>query len=361
MTIRVNDYVPVLKWRMGEYQALLQLTSAQKERVVPLIEVTKPDFDFETQQPKKTVDEHFEKFASRLSIKWGSRRALLDGGLLEASARMANGVHPVIYLHTTANNEGCNPIPVTSIERDSHYQTAVRTVDQSFQTGVALRCTLEETLDPDFGANAANLLQILTCQPSNTDIVLDLGAPNFDPIVDLVSLVTLAFSSSSIFQSARSVTIVGTSFPDSMAKIQNTAEIWPRREWELYNLLISQPNPQFRIPAFGDYTISHNSLFEGDMRLIKPSATIRYAIHDAWLILKGKNVRDYKFGQYRTLSNMIVTSPHFLGAAFSAGSKYISDCASGTATTGNLPVWRRVGVNHHIAKVVSDLASIYGP
>ncbi len=361
MTIRKKDYVPVLKWRMGEYQALLRLSDAQKERVVPLIEVTKPDFDFETLQPKKTVDEHFKKFATRLHDKWGARRALLDAGLLEPSARMANGVHPVIFLHSQAASKGCYPVPVTSFGRDAQYQAAVRAVEQRFETGLALRLKLEEILDPDFEANVTILLQQLDCELSTTDFVLDLEAPNFDPIANLVALVAYALSSSSFFRSSRSLTIAGTSFPDSMAKIQSTAEIWPRREWELYNLLISQPNSKFRIPAFGDYTISHSDLFEGDMRLIKPSATIRYAIQGAWLIMKGKNVRDYGYGQYRGLCNSIVSSGHFLGATFSEGSEYINNCSNGSATTGNLSVWRRVGVNQHIAKVASDLASIYGP
>jgi hypothetical protein len=346
---------------MGEYQALLRLSDAQKERVVPLIEVTKPDFDFETQQPKKTVDEHFEKFAARLHQKWGDRRALLDAGLLEPSVRMANGVHPVIFLHSQAASKGCHPVPVTALGRDAQYQAAVRAVDQRFKTGAALRLKLEEILDPDFEVNVTSLLQVLGCELSTTDIVLDLEDPNFDPIANLVALVTLALSSSAFFQSARSLTIAGTSFPDSMGKVQSGAEIWPRREWELYNLLISQPNPQFRIPAFGDYTSSHNSLFEGDMRLIKPSATIRYAIHDAWLIVKGNNVRDYGFAQYRGLCSAILSSGHFLGAAFSEGSKYIYDCSNNNEGTGSMTTWKRVGVGQHIAKAVSDLASVYGP
>ena len=39
MVITPKHYVPVLRWRMGEYQALLKLDAARKSFVVPLIEV----------------------------------------------------------------------------------------------------------------------------------------------------------------------------------------------------------------------------------------------------------------------------------------------------------------------------------
>ena len=38
-----NYYVPLLRWRMGEYQALEKLSVACKARTVPLIEVLPPD------------------------------------------------------------------------------------------------------------------------------------------------------------------------------------------------------------------------------------------------------------------------------------------------------------------------------
>jgi hypothetical protein len=64
MVIATTDYMPVLKWRQGEYQALWRLNDAQKARIVPLIEVTPPDFDFEQWQPKKTIGEHLENLRS---------------------------------------------------------------------------------------------------------------------------------------------------------------------------------------------------------------------------------------------------------------------------------------------------------
>ena len=52
-----------------------------------------------------------------------------------------------------------------------------------------------------------------------------------------------------------------------------------------------------RSPAFGDYAIASPELPQGDMRLLKPSATVRYTVNDGWIIAKGLNVRDNGFEQ----------------------------------------------------------------
>src|SRR5580692_7823054 len=98
MSITVLDYVPVLKWRQGEYQALLRLDDVHRQHVVPLIEVTPPEFDFEEGKVKKTLEKQLEPFARRLKAKWGSQPAFLETVLLEPTARMPGGVHPLTYL-----------------------------------------------------------------------------------------------------------------------------------------------------------------------------------------------------------------------------------------------------------------------
>ena len=74
--ILTNDmYVPALRWRQGEYQALLRLTNRIKDRIVPFIAIPKIEFDFEEWRPKKSVQEHVHPFAARYKSKWGKRPA----------------------------------------------------------------------------------------------------------------------------------------------------------------------------------------------------------------------------------------------------------------------------------------------
>lgn len=354
------DYVPALKWRQGEYQALLRLSDAQKLHVIPLIEITPPEFDFELWVPKKTIDEHLVTFAERLRAKWGARPALLDCGLVPAKMRMADGTHPLAYLYDRSAALGANLVPVTSFERDADYQRAVYQIDAVGGTGAALRCGLEDLLDPEFDQNLDELLSEIEIDISALAIILDLRSPAFEPQADLVAIVVAALSDAIAVGECRSITLIATSFPDSMGAVTPPLQFWPRREWLLYKAIHAALPAGFRPLCFGDYAIAGAEFAQMDMRVVKPSATIRYAVDDGWLIAKGVNVRDNGFAQCRTLSGSITASPNYLGSSHSAGSAYIDGCRAGTEKTGNLTTWRWVGTNHHIAKVVSDLATLHG-
>ena len=158
----------------------------------------------------------------------------------------------------------------------------------------------------------------------------------------------------------RTFTLLGTSFPETMASVKKGGEIIPRHEWLLYKMLV--PNlleAGLRLPSFGDYAISHPKVIELDMRTVKPNATIRYTIEDAWYIAKGENVRDYGYAQYHELSQKILASHHYCGPTLSWGDDYIQTRADKNAKTGNLSTWRQVGTNHHIEKVTQDIANFY--
>lgn len=361
MAISPYSYVPVLKWRQGEYQALLRLREEQKADIIPLLEITPPDYDFELGVPKHTIDAHLAEFSKRLEVKWGSRLALLDTGLLDPAERMANGVHPLLWLLDEVRPRGGRLVPVTGFERDSAYQDAVRIAHQVEGRGAALRCSLEDAADSELEDRIEILLHQTDMELDTLDILVDLRSPNFNPIDALAELIVVILTGSPVFQAARSVTIIATAFPASMAEVAAPIAYIARSEWDLYTRIVSLLPSGQRRPAFGDYAIAAPGLFQGDMRLIKPSATVRYAIEGGWLIAKGPNVRDNGFGQYRERCRSVVESASYLGRAFSTGSDYIDKCRAGTSSTGNLTTWRWVGTNHHMAKVVHDLATAYGP
>lgn len=362
MPITHTDYVPILKWRQGEYQALWRLVDATKDRTVPLIEITPPDFDFETWTPAKTIDEHLTPFATRLHKKWGSRMALLDCELLDAAATMQGGKHPVLYLCEQAFAQNATIVPVVRLSNDSAYRAAVGSAQAMMLTGIALRCSLDEAMDtPTFDADVATLLNQLGVALADCDVVLDLEAPSWDPEHVLVGIVSAALKGSSTMAEARSLTLGGTSFPASMKDVTGPLQFWPRREWAFYQAVLASLSAEDRTPGFGDYAIAGHGFARGDMRLLKPAATIRYTCDDGWIIAKGTNVRDNSFRQYRGCSGNVTSSPRYLGATYSPGSTYIDACRNGSASTGNLSTWRWVGSNHHITKVVNDLATLFEP
>src|SRR5947207_11870660 len=66
-----THYVPILKGKEGEYQALSELTPTIKSKLTPLIEPIPIPYDFANEIPAKTVDEHLENFVSKIVLNWG--------------------------------------------------------------------------------------------------------------------------------------------------------------------------------------------------------------------------------------------------------------------------------------------------
>ena len=356
-----NQYVPCLRWKQGEYQAVLGLSDKTKKFITPIIEVAEIGYDFEDEKEKKTIDEHLQPFAKRVSDKWGKETCFVDALHLPPGDLMADGRHPVSFIFEELRALKCTGVPVIGLNRGPQYTKAIKEVVSKDKLGFCLRITIEESSKSSLKDDIAALMAASKAQVQDCDLVLDLGAPNFQPIEGFVKLVESLIKRIPNLNQWRSFALIGTAFPASMGEIRKSPEIVPRCEWVLYKLLIKRLiKTKIRLPAFGDYGISHPEVLNLDMRLVKPAGTIRYTIDDAWFIVKGPNVRDYKFDQYRGHCRTVIASGFYSGPGFSEGDKYIEKCAKGTGSTGNLYVWRKVGTSHHLERIVQDVSNLFG-
>ena len=212
-----KPYVPLLRWRQGEYEALFRLGGPQKDAILPLIEVLKPDYDFEQRKPKRDLNEHLKLFGKRLGIKWNGRPALIDMSRLDPADRMTDGRHPLAFIFDEARGAGVPLIPVTGLGRDTAFQKAVGAISATDGRGAALRCSLAEVLDPDFDNHVKGLLWTIGVHWTKLDIIIDLETPAFDPLPQLVNIIIVALSGPTIFNACRSATLLATSFPETLA------------------------------------------------------------------------------------------------------------------------------------------------
>lgn len=357
MSFNPQHYVPCLRWKQGEYQALLRLSSSAQESIIPLIEVSEIGYDFESRTDSKSVDEHVSKFAKRVKDKWG-RPCLVDMHLIESPQRMNDGQHPFDFVFDDLRSQGILAIPVINLKQDHACQKAIRDIVATDMRGLCLRISIEEAAKPDLATLLGTLIQQYNVRVDECDFILDLGAPNFEPIESFGRLVETIIEKLPHLNTWRSFALIGTSFPESMGEVKESTI--PRNEWRLYSSLVKRlKGSGTRIPTFGDYVVNHPKVVSIDPRLLKPYATVRYAINDSWLIVRGRNVKQYGFGQYYQLCREVVESEYYCGKAFSKGDEYIYDCAQGTVSTGNLTTWRWVGTNHHLEKVVQDVANLF--
>lgn len=354
-------YVPCLRWKQGEYQAVLNLSDHSKKLMTPLIEVPEIGFDFEKKIPVRSIDKHLEPFGKRVKTKWGLSSCFVDLRLIEANERVIDGIHPLEYVFDDLRSKGCLAIPVTGLDRDQAYQNTIKNIVSIDSRGLCIRLNLEETEKTDLTALLNEMLSENNVDVSECDLILDLKSPNFEPIDRFAKVIVAITERLPLLQKWRSFTILGSSFPSSMAGIDKGSTLIPRHEWVLYKKIITQLSQDgFRTPTFGDYGIHHpDTMLPMDMRFLKPSATVKYAVEDAWLIVKGKNIRDHGNPQYRDHCNTVMRSSGFKSEQFSHGDWFIVDCVQRNGKLGNQTTWVKVGVNHHLERVVDDLSNLF--
>jgi hypothetical protein len=359
MMLTPNHYVPVLRWRAGEYRALEKLDDVQKELVVPLLEILEPDFNFETNQPSKDIDTHLGAFADQFLKHWDWHPALLEGSQLKSATRMRDGSHPMAYLFGAARTQHARLIPVTGFARDADYQAAVAAIVATDGRGLALRIALDDALDHDLDKSVAALLSPMGLGADALDLLLDLGSPSFEPQDTLIDIIVAALGGSATIREARSVTLIATSFPETLSSLDGPIHVVQRSEWLLYKALIAKLGTARR-PGFGDYAISAIEFPKGDMRFMRGAPNVRYTIEDAWVIVKGKREKGGTKKTYVQLCERLFTVDKLTAAGFSEGSAYIHGCREGNENGGNTTTWKWVGTNHHITRVVHDLARLAG-
>lgn len=354
-------YVPILKWRQGEYQALWRLSDAAKQWITPLLEIPTEPWDFETETPAKSLDEHLERFGNRLKSKWDTRQCFIDSCYIEGVARMSTGQHHLEFLFEQARNEGASPIPVTGPGRHPDYDAAVHNIVAQDQRGACVRLSAD-----DFSASILNDLQNLFAR-------LNVGPPDSHLVIDMAenisgSPVAQGLAWKALLQQTpwlndwKSVTVAATAFPSALPAAQFRPHgLTPRTEWNAYNALLTNLGG-LRIPTFGDYSVSHPQTELLDPRVLDPNAKIKYTVDGEWLVHTGAQVKKHGRGQFQGLCQQLIANPSaaFPGPTYSWGDAYIHGCANGTETTGGTSTWPSVGNNRHITKVIRDVATLFG-
>jgi hypothetical protein len=352
-----NHYVPVLKWKMGEYQALSRLYEQAKGKITPLFEIPPVGFDFESGEDRESWASHLGDFGRRLGSKWQSRSCFVDLKYIPKEIRIA-GQHPVDFIFSQVRDEGSNAVPVLSLASDRQFLQATGRVIRADGRGAALRISLSDFDEDDLTSEIEKRLSLVGTTITDADLIVDLGAANFVPLKAFVRSLSILYDMIPTPNRWRTLTIVGSSYPQTVTRLEPESVV-TRYEWLAYKAFVASLRRDSRIPTFGDYGAATPDLVELDMRLIKPLAKLRYTIDDQWYIAVGNNVRSNGFGQYRDMCNKLIRQPFFSGRTFSEADRYIEDCAKGAEKTGNLSTWVWVATNRHLSKVVYDLANLY--
>jgi hypothetical protein len=360
-----THYVPVLKAKKGELDALEELSTRVRDSLTPLIELPDIPWDFEDEAPAKTVDQHLQKIPKRLADAWGAagRPLFVDLGLLDPGDRLATGDHPLAYVGHVCHQHGLQIIPVTGLRRDADYQSAVDRVSKQHGAGVALRVSPEDFDDVIDDPGVLPRCLPRTILLDKADLIVDLGAISGQQLAALELAAKTALRGIPTLSAWRTLTLAGGAFPQNLSAFDRGFSAIDRYDWELWQSITTWASQKhLRIPTFGDYAIqSAGEIEDVDPRVMRMSASLRYALADTWLIVKGRNVKDHTYEEFRRVCQGLLQRAEFKGAAHCPGDMQLDRCGQGVVSTGNATTWRRAGTTHHITVVVDQIASLAAP
>jgi hypothetical protein len=350
----VTRYVPVLKGRQGEFNALAEVQLATRRGMMPLLEVVPAD----PADPLGVIDD-CRKAVEKLAKVWQAP-VLLDGGLLDLSLDLrldARG--PLWELSEHARAALLPAVPVLRLGDDILARTDAAAACEQDGNGLCVRM-VEQDLDEepdDLDQALDDLLRQVGVGRADTDLLLDTGAVDGDLAVRGGARIVLSLLRSlASLQDWRSVTVVGGAFPEDLSGFQP----WvlgrrPRFDASLYDRVMSKRLP--RDPDYGDYAVAHPLLRTGQP--FAPPPQLRYTTASDWLVLKGRRNDPRGYNQFFDVCDVVSGQPEFSGPELGIADVRIA--APRDHGPGNGSTWRQVSTTHHLDLVVSRLASLGEP
>ena len=354
-------YVPILKGKEGEYAALEALTSEVKDLLMPLIEIPAIPYDYANERPAKSLDDHIADIPDRLRRACATMPVYLDLPWFGQEETLSHGKTAFESVLAGSVALGVNPVPVVSRVSTPAYMAAAKAHASATGSGSCIRLLVEDFVeDVDLDEEVKRILLLATPDGiESTDLLIDLE--DLGPSAGRAALIARSVLSMIPNKERwRRMILAAASFPEDLSDVSAaTIVTLPRHEWDLWKTLQRKPTALPRRDLiFGDYAMAHPIGKSLDPRTMRMSANIRYTTQDEWLVVKGRNVRQYGFDQYFDLCRILVERPEYSGRTYSWGDRYISDCAEAMQGPGNATTWRKVGVNHHLTLVTRGLASL---
>ena len=360
-----NHYMPILKGKMGEFKALAHLTSQIRRKFIPFIDIPRPDNNSD-----HSFDQYLLNKAKYLNKYWEIDAILfVDYFDLDLSLRTSSGQHFIDFSFNNFRKYDIKAIPVTGLDRDAEYNTAIAKTINKDKRGVLIRLQKYDIEDPSSTLKSIqDLLSDLGLKNKDVHLLLDLRNLQNDEVIKEVDDVIDFLLNFGELSRWKSIFLGASGFPENMGGIQkNSFSLIPRTELDLWEQVVIKGKKKKldRFPAFSDYGICHPDLLDFDITMT-PSANIRYTLLRDWLIVRGTGLKKkiggrtfYDFDQFFELANQLTLNSNYCGSGYSYGDKYIYYCSERSKGPGNLTTWREVGTNHHLTLVTEQIANCH--
>jgi Beta protein len=215
-----RHYVPILRHKGAEMQALRLLLPEDKRGITPLIELP-PSLLGMKERKKLTNAGFFEEIAKEIAGAWEYAPLFVDAGLLCEAFGSSGGHHPVWLFSEAARRLRIAVIPVTGLRRSRAYQAAIQKAVASDNNGVCVRLSEADLCNATLGAELRRLLAAFNLTPKQADVVVDLK---------LVGENSSRISFSNLCRSVplpslwRTFTVASGSFPENLSEYKKNCQ-----------------------------------------------------------------------------------------------------------------------------------------
>lgn len=337
-------YVPLLRWKRAEKNALKQLSEQGGQNIAPLFLLGADQFKPTKATKSKPSIPASDHFAKEIEEYWGGNPFFLD-----ASAVDAMGNQSVAEIASKCRERKLRPIFVLKTDVSNRYVDDVRKIVALDGHGVCLRLGLQEMSDiPEW-------IDSWPFPVEQTDLIID-----FLNRSELVwglgeSVLKSSFSALHKPHAWRSVTTVGTSIPDNFMGLKKGLYTISRNEQKIWKVAVSA------IPRSVDY---------GDYATVSLAApapgiawgypiTVKYTLPGEFLIFRGVNTKGQGAvdlsPQLLEHAKSIYAVPKRNRLADCWADKEIDAIALGYTGPKTLENWTLIGINRHIEIVRSAL------
>lgn len=347
-------YVPILKGRQGELDALGSVQLRTRQAMTPLVEVAPKD---EAEEPAAVL-KVCQSTVAKLAKKY-LHPMMLDGGLFDLKAEVDGGRGVVAVLADEARGSGLVARPVLRLGDPTRAAQEAGEAHQRDGHGVAVRLYGED-LDED-PEDVDDLLDTLLATANITradvDLIFDIGPVDGDVAVRGGARMVIALIRDlPSIHDWRSITVTSGAFPIDLSQFTaNVIGERPRYDAQLFDRVRTRRIP--RQPGYGDYAVAHPSFAVGGA--YPPPPQLRYTVSDRWLVLKGRRTDPTGHAQFHRICHIIASHPEFAGVPVGTADQRIAD--GSPQGPGNGTTWRMIGTTHHLDFVTLRLTSLGEP
>ena len=344
------SYLPILKWKQGERIALRELTMAQWDGIVPLLELPAISAAPDVESLRAALPNYTQKIAGHLAkaipeakpvaidVRWVAPSYTKQARLLLVICRLLakqseRKIIPAISELMLVNDVvdlaklvEFDPIAIRISVRDVDAIQIAPLVAAATKEGLTKK-RLHLVLD-QYSIVRGDPKAIFTTVRPHIDAALSIGCG--------------------------SVTLAGGSFPVDLIGYKQGAHDIPRVQWRIWEM--AKAKRDYEKLLYSDYAVTNpGPLPDLDPRQVNPSVAIRYAADGFWRLYKAGGFKRGAPNQYRGLCNLLLLDKIYSSATFSYGDQCYDEAARGSKGNGNPSSWRRDATSHHLVFTKSQL------